>query len=196
MYKRVKERFQNLYNLIKIFANYLKTRNFWCIIRIGIRVICNFLSKGECIMYSALDIAKWFLAENRRRMIDGESDFLTHLKLQKLLYYAQGCHLAIKDKKLFGENIVAWAHGPVVEKVYSKYKDFGSSPIVFDEEYRQTIDATTEGILREVFDVFGQYSAWKLREMTHSEEPWKNTPRNGVIDTNLIKDYFKREYIA
>ena len=147
-------------------------------------------------MYNVLEIAKWFLNENRRRMLDGEADFITHLKLQKLLYYAQGCYLALKDKKLFGENIVAWAHGPVVEKIYRKYKDFGSSPIVFEDEYHKTIDAETEGILREVFDVFGQYSAWKLREMTHNEDPWKLTKRNSIIDTTLIKDYFKREYIA
>lgn len=182
------------YKLIKIIVDKILVKLYNTSVSRYKSVKINMM--GVLCMYSALEIAKWFLAENRRRMIDGESDFLTHLKLQKLLYYAQGCHLALKDRKLFGENIVAWAHGPVVEKVYRKYKDFGSSPIVFDEEYRQTIDTETEGILREVFDVFGQYSAWKLREMTHSEDPWKLTERNKVIEIDLIKDYFKREYIA
>ena len=45
--------------------------------------------------YSAIDIAKWFLNENRSRMNDEDSDYITHLKLQKLLYYAQGCYLAV-----------------------------------------------------------------------------------------------------
>lgn len=26
----------------------------------------------------------------------------------------------------------------------------------------------------EIFEVYGQYSAWKLRDLTHEEAPWKN----------------------
>lgn len=116
--------------------------------------------------------------------------------LQKLLYYAQGCYLAMKDKPLFNENILAWEHGPVVNEVYQEYKQNGSNPIVFDEPYDiKKVDNETRAILEEVFDVFGQYSAWKLREMTHEEAPWKETVRNDVIDREKIKDFFKKEYI-
>ena len=147
-------------------------------------------------MYSALQIAKWFLAENKIRMIEEDSEYITHLKLQKLLYYAQGCYLALKNKPLFREKILAWQHGPVVEEVYQQYKHYASEPIVFDEDYDvNEIDSETQAILREVFDVFGQYSAWKLREMTHNEEPWKTTRQSEVIDNDKICDYFKREYI-
>lgn len=146
-------------------------------------------------MYNAMEIARWFLNENRRRMLDGEADFITHLKLQKLLYYAQGCYLAIKTVPLFHENILAWEHGPVVEEVYQEFKNYGSSPILFDENYTTNIDDETAPILAEVFDVFGQYSAWKLREMTHNETPWNKTQRNHVIDLTIIKDYFEKEYI-
>jgi uncharacterized phage-associated protein len=41
-------------------------------------------------------------------------DVISNLKLQKLLYYAQGFYLAIYGKALFEEDIVAWEHGPVV----------------------------------------------------------------------------------
>lgn len=148
-------------------------------------------------MYTAMQIAKWFLAENKIRMFEGDSEYLTHLKLQKLLYYAQGCYLAIKDEApLFEEDILAWQHGPVVNEVYQEFKSCGSEPIVFDEEYDTAeIDAETQAILKEVFDVFGQYSAWKLRQMTHEETPWKITPPNEVIDPQIIKEYFKKEYI-
>lgn len=146
--------------------------------------------------YSAMDIAKWFLAENKLKMMEGDSENLTHLKLQKLLYYAQGCYLAMKDKPLFNENILAWEHGPVVNEVYQEYKDNRSNPIVFDEPYdTKKVDNETQAILKEVFDVFGQYSAWRLREMTHEEAPWKETDRNDVIDCGKIKDFFKKEYI-
>ena len=36
------------------------------------------------------------------------------LKLQKLLYYCQGWYIAWTDAPLFGEQIEAWANGPVV----------------------------------------------------------------------------------
>ena len=146
--------------------------------------------------YSANQIADWFLAENRSRMQEGDSEYITHLKLQKLLYYAQGCYLAIKGSPLFDEPILAWVHGPVVEKVYQKYKNKESNPIVYDECFDfNTIDEETSGILREVFDVFGQYSAWKLREMAHQETPWKSTRQNMVIKDDLIKEYFQQHYI-
>lgn len=161
-------------------------------------LMCKLLMRGGSKMsrYTAKDIAKWFLAENRYKMYDADSDYITHLKLQKLLYYAQGCYLAIKGVPLFDEDILAWTHGPVVDEVYQEYKTYGSEPIIFDEDYNsEEIDKETQGILKEVFDVFGQYSAWKLREMTHSETPWRETERNGIIDKEAIKDYFKKEYI-
>lgn len=146
--------------------------------------------------YSASLIAKWFLAENKIRLLQQDSDFITNLKLQKLLYYAQGTYYALKNCLLFNDAIVAWEHGPVIESVYHDYKVNGSDGIQFDEDFNMSqIDNDTTAILEEVFDVFGQYSAWKLRNMTHEEEPWKNTPRNDIIDVDLIRDYFLREYI-
>jgi toxin-antitoxin system, antitoxin component, xre domain protein len=154
-----------------------------------------YYEEGDCMSYSAIDIAKWFLNENRSRMNDEDSDYITHLKLQKLLYYAQGCYLAVTGEALFDEDLLAWEHGPVVSEVYQIYKSCGSHPIEFNEDYDNNIDDFTQGVLHEVFDVFGQYSAWKLRQMTHDERPWKETARNGVINKNLIRDYFLKEYI-
>lgn len=62
-------------------------------------------------MYKAIDIAKWFINYNLKlRNVDNEdTDNITNLKLQKLLYYAQGSMLALKDKLLFNNDIVAWS---------------------------------------------------------------------------------------
>lgn len=46
--------------------------------------------------YSALTIAKWFVA-----WAEAEEDELSNLKLQKLLYYAQGHYLACYGRPLF-----------------------------------------------------------------------------------------------
>lgn len=147
-------------------------------------------------MYKAIDIAKWFINYNLKlRDIDNEdTDNITNLKLQKLLYYAQGSMLALKDKLLFNDDIVAWSHGPVVREVYDEFKNNGSNGI--DEYFENiSVDNETEQVLVQVYNIFGQYSAWGLRNMTHQETPWLETNRNDVISIEKIKKYFKENYV-
>jgi uncharacterized phage-associated protein len=149
------------------------------------------------VQHTASQVAKWFLAHNRIVADDEGAEYISNLKLQKLLYYAQGCFLAVNDKPLFTDNIVAWQHGPVVECVYHEYKINGSNGIAFNDDFDFTAFTPEENeLLQEVYDTFGQYSAWKLRNMTHEETPWKSTPQNSVISQELIRQYFKQEYLA
>lgn len=53
--------------------------------------------------YKIDDIADFFL-----KIVDRESEStITPLKLQKILYYAQGYYLAINDNELFSEEFEA-----------------------------------------------------------------------------------------
>jgi len=140
-------------------------------------------------MLTCFDVADYFLSLVNEEM-DGR---ISNLKLQKLLYYAQGFHLAIYNKRLFDSTIQAWDHGPVVPEVYQKYKKYGAkgipSPKAIDYD---KYDDTTKEFLDEIYDVFGQFSAWKLRNMTHTEPPWKNASGvNGTISDKSMKEYFK-----
>lgn len=147
--------------------------------------------------HTASQVAKWFLAHNRIAENDEGAELISNLKLQKLLYYAQGCFLAVTDEPLFGDDIVAWQHGPVVENIYHAYKNNGAKGIPFEEDFDSSeFTAEENDLLSEVYTVFGQYSAWKLRNMTHSESPWLDTPQGEVITKEKIKDYFKKEYLA
>jgi len=123
-------------------------------------------------------------------------DVITNLKLQKLLYYAQGSSLALNNKKLFNEDIIAWQYGPVVPNVYDEFKTYGKGPIDIKDnsDYTEVDDETLE-ILDEVYRVFGQYSAIRLMELSHSETPWNITEINSIIDPEIIKKYFKDHYI-
>lgn len=149
-------------------------------------------------IYTASEVAKWFLAYNRSIMSDTDADTISNLKLQKLLYYAQGTFLVVNDGvPLFKDPIVAWAHGPVVECVYHEYKECGSTGIDFDENFDFTSFETKDhNLLIEVYNNFAQFSAWKLRDMTHEERPWKETERNEFIPRVLIKEFFIEEYIT
>lgn len=147
--------------------------------------------------HTALQVAKWFLAYNRNVTAEEGAEYISNLKLQKLLYYAQGSFLAVTDHPLFDDEIVAWQHGPVVERVYREYKNNGANGIPFDEDFDFSKFSKEENdLLEEVYDTFGQYSAWKLRNMTHEERPWRETKQNSVISLQIIKDYFKQEYLV
>ncbi len=146
-------------------------------------------------MYSANDIAKWFVNRAYQDVDAGYGEYMTHLKLQKMLYYAQGCSLGMYKKKLFKEKIFHWEHGPVVSEVYHNYKDYGFSPIkVYSEGIK--IDTKDEALLEEVYGVFGKYSATALRDKTHNEAPWADTEKNEEIRCEAIEKYFSHNYIA
>ena len=137
------------------------------------------------------DIAEWFLNRNRIQMNFEDSEYITNLKLQKLLYYAQGHFLAQKNTPLFNDDFLAWEHGPVIRKIYDIYKVNGANGIQYNKDFKAKIDEETEKILEYVYAEYGQYTAWKLRNMTHGETPWKTTERNKVITKQKIKDYFR-----
>jgi uncharacterized phage-associated protein len=144
-------------------------------------------------MLKAIDVAHYFLCQ-----IDSDAgDLISNLKIQKLLYYAQGFSLAICNKPLFSEPIEAWTHGPVVADVYHEFKEFSSSsipcPVGFDFSI---FDSDTSELLDEVYAVYGQFSAWKLREMTHDELPWCETPAGQIISHDKMKSYFQTQLVA
>lgn len=125
-----------------------------------------------------------------------EGDLVSNLKLQKLVYYAEGLHLALHDESLFPEPIEAWTHGPVVPELYRTYKDCGSNAIPFPECIDFFVfDAKSRQVMDEVYNVFGQFSAWKLALMVYNERPWMETPRGQVISRQLMKEYFKSQLI-
>ena len=162
-------------------------------------------------MYKAIEIAYWFLNYNFRKQKEliaaneyfDVYDGLTHLKLQKLLYNAQGMSLAINDKPLFEEHLEAWEHGPVVDCVYNVFSVFGRREIIIpntreidDMIWKIENDDETEDVLEKTYNKFIKYTAWELREMSHlPNSPWSKTRRGGAIDNEVIKKYFKEEVL-
>lgn len=148
--------------------------------------------------HNASDVAKWFLRRNNAEAVLNDADDISNLKLQKLLYYAQGICLGMTGKALFDDDIVAWQHGPVVVSVYEEYCRYGRNGITYTDELapREEYTEHEEDILNKVYGYFGQFSAWKLRNMTHEEAPWQNTQKNHVIGAALMKDYFERHYVT
>ena len=134
---------------------------------------------------TASEVAKAFLLLSQPEIGDG----ITNLKLQKLLYYSQGFHLALNGKPFFSEPIIAWEHGPVVVSIYEKYKNFGSE-IIARPKTKSTLSQDELDYIRKIWKIFGQFSAWKLRDMTHQESPWKETSRLKEITCEKMENFF------
>lgn len=154
-----------------------------------------------------MDVAYWFILKNNSERCAIEDDDyevyepITHLKLQKLIYYAHGIYLSITGRPLIDEEILAWQHGPVIDEVYQVFKSFNKDPL--DIEINEIIAETMENITKDhemiealnlTYENFAGYTAWQLRQMTHEKgTPWYNTPINDVIENDLIKEYFCKQ---
>ena len=147
---------------------------------------------------TAADVANYFLNWVNK---EGESgEVLTNLKLQKLVYYAQGFALAILGRPLFKEPIEAWGDGPAVPALFYEYENdgiIGDTPPPPPENYTASewFDKDEIKLLTDVFLEFGQYSAWRLRDMAYAEPTWKEAwdSRKGkteVITHRKLKEYF------
>jgi uncharacterized phage-associated protein len=121
----------------------------------------------------------------------GEEGDITNLKLNKLLYFAQGTHLARTGKPLFAEEIEAWQLGPVVPAVYSRYKPCGRNPISAEgisDEVEDKFSEEEEETLIDVMLFYNKFSAGYLVNLTHADGvPWCATPQGQVISKKVLQ---------
>lgn len=128
-------------------------------------------------MIDCLDAARYFIM---RAYEDGIEAEMTNMKVQKLLYYSQGLHLALYDEPLFDEEIQAWRYGPVCPPAYRFYSEFEAQQLpVPNKEFLLQITHNQQKLLQEVWGYFGGYHAYRLSDMTHLEFPWKKA-RKGL----------------
>ena len=148
---------------------------------------------------SAYNVALYFLFRAREL---GAGDTISNLKMQKLLYYAQGHFLATYQKPLFNDKIEAWEYGPVVKNVYDSFKKYGKLAIDFKELDNFKSDIYTEEHLDTLPFVFNKYnvSAIELMRKTHNESPWleyhnpyipREIPQEAI--KNFFTEMFKQE---
>lgn len=138
------------------------------------------------------DVAK-YVAENVPN--------ITAMKLQKLVYYCQSWSLAWDDEPLFEEDFQAWANGPVNYELYSIHRGlYKIEPDLFDHRLSEDDEFTQDQLetIQSVLEHYGDKSPHYLSELTHKENPWKetrkNTPlgesSNEVITKELMQEYY------
>jgi len=133
---------------------------------------------------------------------------LDPLKLQKLIYFAHGWHLAHKDTPLINETFQAWDYGPVVPELYESTKNWGSSKIdcflgsgqYINQSFNEKDEAFgfANMIIRSVWNRYWKFSGLALSQITHLEDsPWSRVRKDyphifkPEIPSDLILSYFK-----
>ena len=144
-------------------------------------------------MMKASDVADFLIcignAENE--------DPMTNLRINKLMYFAQGWHLQRFGNPLFNEDIKAWKYGPVVESIYRKYHSYGRNIITECTPGFNASAITTDDLqlLIDVYSRYRSYSISRLVEKSHGDNtPWAKVYRDGenmTIPLNLISEYFR-----
>lgn len=98
---------------------------------------------------------------------------MSHKKLQKLCYYAQGWYLANYNRPLIPNRFEAWAYGPVSPDLYTRYHDQGWADIPKPTDSVEFNDHSVDIFLDKVYETYGHYTADELENITHMEEPWR-----------------------
>lgn len=131
---------------------------------------------GSRMTYDAIDIAKYIV----QKFIDLGKP-ITHMKLQKLLYFSWMEYYKDYGEYLFKNEIYAWKFGPVIPEVYYKYSIFGGMPItpVRDTEGDPVkLGGKAEISINKIIDRYEDASAASLVNQTHEKDtPWDKACR-------------------
>ena len=168
--------------------------------------------------YDARAIANYFLD-----VADAHGEQLSPLKIQKLVYFANGWHLALRNAPIIDEQVEAWPYGPVIPSLYRAFRKYGDQPIsgraerVVTESHdtwktslgrsRPSIDDQrgwrsefAKMFLNRIWEIYGGYTAIQLSNLTHQEgTPWHTVflENNGRIPkgTDIPQSLMKHYFL-
>jgi uncharacterized phage-associated protein len=137
-------------------------------------------SKNEVFMsYDGRAVANFVLDE-----CDAAGVAVTHLALQKIVYFCHVWSLIELGQPLVRQSFEAWEHGPVLQYLYREFKEFGPNPL--RDRARQLnprngqrevvaydFAKPTRELLIKVVAIYSRFSASILRELSHAPGgPW------------------------
>lgn len=140
---------------------------------------------------------------------------MSHLKLQKLLYYVQAWHLVFFDTPIIEDDFKAWVHGPVCLSVWHDLKDvaiLNGEVQIPSSTARADVVKRTEGalvkdqiqLIDSVLAEYGKRTAFELECLTHEESPWREAragippeqPSSKVISQSAMRRFYRARLAA
>ncbi len=132
---------------------------------------------------------------------------ISQLKLQKILYLANGISWKRQDQKLINERFEAWPLGPVVQNVYDAFKIYKGNEIKAPSNERilvgnsmvlpssVNIDDNSLSAINEAWESAKNLDPFVLSAWSHNTgSPWDKAyngiPKRVYISDDDIKTYF------
>lgn len=120
---------------------------------------------------------------------------LTHIKLQKLLYLAQGWSFVWDNKPLFHASFEPWAYGPANIEIAEIFRPFKHNEIPATEGISYLSDKDAQETLKAIWQSYGPKSAYQLVEFTKQQEPYQKAfHQHTSISSNDICQYFQSTF--
>lgn len=124
-----------------------------------------------------------------------EGRLLTHIEVQKLLYFWHGWMLGIHGRPLHHGVWEAWRYGPVLPEVYFNLNHRRGKPIgSLIPAYTEQFPSEEMSILDVVYG-YRSLGIYQLVGVAHSQggpwdRVWHNKGDSGIIDNSMIQTYF------
>ena len=124
---------------------------------------------------------------------------LTHLQIQKLVYFAHAWMLALHKRPLVKELFEAWRYGPVSPSIYHNLSRFRAAPIdlrdpipLHPDDHRE-FDRDERNIIDQVFELYSELNGIALSQWTHAPgTPWEQAEKKHHL--YISNDYIQRYY--
>ena len=153
--------------------------------------------------YTPLQIANTIIIRH------GSTNRLSHMRLQKLVYFAYGWWMGKHGQPLTNDAPAVWRYGPAFEGLYGALKTYGHRAIrkpvgVWFRPAPRVPDADKDVIefLDDVFDFYRNANEELLSSIAHEPgSPWKEearandfrVPSGHRIPDHRIQSYFARQ---
>ena len=98
-------------------------------------------------------------------------DHITHMEVQKLMFFAHGWMLGQYGRPLHYHQWEAWKYGPVLPVVYHNLSYFRARPINEIIRFADAFDFDEEeqGVIDLIYDGFRPLGASRLSRLTHAK---------------------------
>ncbi len=131
---------------------------------------------------------------------------MNQMRLQKLVYIANGWNLAINEEPLTKSRIEAWDGGPVYRAIWDHVRDYGYNVKaryfgLDGKRFKAELDDDEKSVIQHVWKKYGGYTGHKLSQLTHQEgTPWSNAyfgrGRNSALLRADIQQHFTELALA
>ena len=122
----------------------------------------------------------------------------TPTHIHKLVYLAHGWMLAIHGRPLIDEPAEVWRNGPVIPRLYHRFKSFAEQAIVIvPRDSTDFLDPQQAQLVREVNVAYQKFEPWALSTVTQEKDtPWDIVHRRdglgAIIPNDIIRSYYEQ----